>query len=131
MMQTRRLSPKTEHRLQQSRRINDSATLARKFPKLKSLTVHLSYLRGRNGTANGEMKYKANLEGAKSVFYFNCPNGECVGGDFDLTDELMRAVKAKRKLVTGEMRCLGWHHTVLKEKNACDSVLRYKLTLAY
>jgi hypothetical protein len=98
---------------------------------LKSLTVHLSYVRGHAASTNGEMKYKANLEGAKSVFCFNCPNGECVGGDFDLSEELVRAVKAKRKLVTGEMRCQGWHQNVNKEKSACDSILRYKLTLAY
>jgi len=130
-MPSRRLSPRAEHRLQQSQRIKDSVSLAAKFPKLKSLTVHLSFLRGQAATANGQMKYKANLEGAKAVFCFNCPNVECIGGDFDLSEQLGRAIGERQKMVTGQMRCLGWHQNANKQKCACDSVLQYKLTLAY
>src|SRR5213594_2910689 len=128
MMQTRKLSPRAEYRLRQAQRIKDSVSLAEKFPKLKSLTVHLAYLKRDGSPTNGGMKYKPNLGGAKSVFCFNCPDSECVGGDFDLSKTLTLAVGAKRKLVTGEMRCEGWREDPMKQKIPCDSVLRYKLS---
>ena len=131
MTRSRKLSPRAEHRLKQSQRVNDSVSLAEKFPKLKAVTVHLSYLNRQGNPTNGGMKYKPNLSGAKSVFYFNCPNSECIGGDFDLTQPLTEAVGAKRKLLTGEMRCTGWREDAKKEKIPCDSVLRYKLNFAY
>ena len=131
MIPSRKLSPRAEYRLRQSERVKESVSLAEKFPRLKSMTVHLSYLHKDGSAGNGGMKYKPNLKGAKSMFYFNCPNSECVGGDFDLSRTLALAVGAKRKLVTGEMRCEGWRHDAMKQKIPCDSVLRYKLNFGY
>jgi hypothetical protein len=131
MISTRKLSPRAEYRLRQSEKVKDSVSLAEKFPKLKSLTVHLSYLHRDGSASNGGMKYKPNLSGAKSMLYFNCPNSECVGGDFDLSQPLAQAIGTKRKLATGEMRCAGWRQDALKQKIPCDSVLRYKLTFGY
>ena len=130
-MHTRKLSPRVEYRLEQTQRIKDSISLAQKFPKLKSLTVDLKYFNCEGESRNGDLKYKANLEHAKALFCFGCPDHECVAGDFDLSKELARAVTARRKIATGEMRCLGWHHNAIKEKVPCENVLRYKLSLAY
>src|SRR2546421_7471366 len=114
MISTRKLSPRAEYRLRQSEKVKDSVSLAEKFPKLKSLTVHLSYLH-RDGTAsNGGMKYKPNLNGAKSMLYFNCPNGECIGGDFDLSQPLGPAIINQSKLMNREMRCARWGHDAMK-----------------
>jgi hypothetical protein len=65
------------------------------------------------------------------VFRFNCPNTECVRGDFDLTEELADAVKARRTTVTGEMVCQGWRSRTTIDTVHCHNVLRYKLTLTY
>src|SRR5438445_8130748 len=102
-MQTRKLNPRTEYRLRESQRIKDSASLEERFPRLRSLKVDLEYFDSEGVTRNGGMKYKANLQNAKSVFCFNCVNGECVGGDFDLSSELEKAVVARRKIAIGEM----------------------------
>jgi hypothetical protein len=78
------------------------------------------------------MKFKPNLEKAGSVVCFNCSNGECAGGDYDLSEEVSRAICAGRKSVSGEMRCQGIRHN--KEKNdraSCRNLLRYKLRFAY
>jgi hypothetical protein len=132
MMQTRKANPRVEYRLKQNERIGQSASLAEKFPKLKSLRVELEYFDPSGMTRTGGMKYKPSLEHAKSLFYFNCVCGDCTGGDFDLSDELSRAVLGRRKLVAGEARCKGERHNKeRKERFPCQSLLRYKLSLGY
>ncbi len=130
-MQNRKPSPRTEYRLRENQRINDSISLAEKFPKLKSLSVGISYCDPAGLPRSGGMKYKPNLQHAKSVFYFTCPHGECVDGNFDLTEKLAEAVARRRKLVNGEMRCAGWHPTPNAEKVPCTNVLRFTLKLGY
>jgi hypothetical protein len=131
-MRTRKNNPRVEYRLLQNERIRESTSLAQKFPTLKSLTVDLEYFDPAGLTRNGGMKYKANLEHAKSIFYFNCASGECVGGDYDLSDRLSKAIAGKRKIVTGEIRCAGIRHNKeRKDRAPCQNLLRYKLTLGY
>jgi|SRR2546422_223095 len=131
-MQPRKPNPRVEYRLLETQRINDSATLAQTFPGLKSLQVDLEYFDSTGFTRNGGMKYTANLGNAKSVFCFNCVNGDCVGGDFDLSAELSGAVASNRKIVTGELRCQGARHNrERKDQAPCHHILRYKLSLGY
>ena len=132
MMQARKNNPRAEHRRLQGERINASTSLAEKFPGLKSLTVNLQYFNSTGLMRNGVVKYKANIEKAKAVFYFNCTHAECSGGDYDLTEELARAISARQKLVAGEARCNGVRHNKLrKERVPCRNLLRYELRLAY
>jgi len=132
MMHARKTSPRVEYRLQQSQRVQDAASLAQTFPKLKSLKVDLEYFDATGQTRNGGMKYKANLENAKALFCFQCPSGECVKGDFDLSEELSRAISSRRKVVTGELRCQGVRHNKeRKDRVPCQTLLRYKLSLGY
>jgi hypothetical protein len=127
----RKSNPRAEYRLQQIQRARDSVTLAARFPRLESLTVNLAYFDVDGVNKNSEMKYKVNVEHAKSVFCFVCPNGECVGGDFDLSEELAAAVAGRRKIAIGEKRCPGWHKKGKLEKVPCQMLVRYKLSLQY
>jgi hypothetical protein len=131
MMHGRRTNPRAEYRLRQSQRAQESVSLAEKFPQLKSLTVHLEHVDADTLSRNSEMKYKVNVEHAKSVFCFGCPSGECIGGDFDLSDVLAKAVHGRRKLAAGEIRCQGWHKKAKIDKAPCQILLRYKLNLDY
>ena len=92
MMHPRRVSPRKEYRRREFERMNNSASLAEKFPQLKSLELKLVYFDADGLTKTGEMRYRANVRHAKSVFSFACPNGECVGGDFDLSGVVAQAV---------------------------------------
>lgn len=130
-MQPRRINPRAQYRLEQSQRITNSASIAQKFPKLKSLSVHLKYFGPDGITPSGGMKYKPNLEHAKSIFCFPCPDHECIAGDFDLSEDLAKAVARSRKSVVGELRCAGWHYNAIKERVPCLNLLRYELSLAY
>ena len=131
MMYHQRTGARAEYRQQEGLRIKDSASLADKFRQLKSLTVDLMYYDPEGISKTSEIKYTVNLANAKSVFCFNCPNSECVRGDFDLSEELARAITGRQTNVAGEMACQGWRSKTTIETLRCRNILRYKLSLAY
>src|SRR5260370_26480820 len=131
MMPPRRTNPRAEYRLRQSQLVQESVSLSEKFPRLKGLTVNLAYFDSEGVTKNSEMKYKVNVTHAKSMFCFVCQSGECVGGDFDLSDALARAVGARRKLAIGEIRCQGYRKKPNLDRVPCQTLLRYNLSLHY
>jgi hypothetical protein len=124
-------NPRQEYRLKQRQEIDAAPIIAAKFPRLKSLTVTLEYFDASGTTKNGEMKCKVNLEHAKSLLWFACPGGECIGGDFDLSQALAGAVSGGKKVASGEVRCRGTRKRADKEQVPCQTLLRYKLSLNY
>jgi hypothetical protein len=122
---------RTEYRSQESERANLAPSLAERFPTLKNLTVNLAFFDGGSARQSTEIKYTVNLAHARSVFRVNCTNSECVRGDFDLSAELARAVSARIKNATGELRCEGWRSKTTIDSARCANLLRFKLTLAY
>jgi len=130
-MYRQKTGARAEYRQQEQQRIKDSASLADKFPLLKSLTVDLAYYGPEGVTRSSQIKYVVNLANAKSVFSFACPNNECVRGDFDLSAELVNVVAARRTTATGEMRCQGWRSKSTIDTVHCHHILRYKLSLEY
>lgn len=131
MYRSKHVSPRERFRGEEAQRVNDSPTLAVKFPKLKGLTADLRYADSGKATVNSRIKYKMNIEVSKSVFRFSCPNSECVRGDFDLSEELAEAIAARRSTVAGEKSCPGWLSKTRIDSVHCRTILRYKLTLAY
>jgi hypothetical protein len=131
MIHTRKSSPRAEYRLLQNQRARDSVSLAERYPRLESLTVNLAYFDAEDLSRHSEMKYRVNVQNAKAVLCFVCPKGECVGGDFDLSDEVAKAVAGRRKVAIGEMRCQGRHHKPKEQRTPCQTLLRYKLILNY
>lgn len=130
-MHQQRFGARSEYRLQESQRVKDSATLASVFAKLKSLTVELEHRDPDGGNKGSQVKYTVNIQNAKSVFRFDCPNSECIRGDFDLSAEVAKAVRERRKVVSGEKVCQGWRSKVTIDSVRCQNVLRYKFTLGY
>jgi hypothetical protein len=131
MMYRLREGPRFEYREQESQRVKDSPSLSDRFPQLKSLAVDLSYYNSEGVTKNSQIKYLPNLDKAKSVFRFDCPNNGCIRGDFDLTQELAKAVAEHRTVVTSEVSCQGWQSKTTVDTVRCHNILRYKLQLAY
>jgi len=120
-----------EYRLKQREQIEASPFMGKKFPELKRLRVTLEYYDAAETTKNGELKYRLNVEHARSMLWLACPGVECVGGDVDLTEALATAVVERRKVVTGELRCQGTRNRDDRERVACQTLLRYKLNLSY
>jgi hypothetical protein len=130
-MYHQKVGPRAEYRRQEGERIKNSPTLAERFGQLKSLTVDLAYFGPENLTQSSHVKYTVNLAHAKSVFRFDCPNQECVQGDFDLSANLANAVADGHTSVSGEVVCQGWRSKTTIDKVYCGHILRYKLTAGY
>lgn len=130
-MHAPRRSPKQEYRLKQRERIEASPLMTADFPRLKALSVTLQFFDAAGSARQGEMKCRLNVKRAKSALLFACRDGECVCGDFDLSQALARAAGGRRKVVTGELRCHGTRKRGNREPEACGRVLRYKLILNY
>lgn len=130
-MRHEKFTPREDHRQREGQRVQESASLAEKFRELKSLTVEFGYFSPEGVSRNRQIKYTVNPTHAKSVFLLNCLNDDCVGGDFDLSEVLDRAIAKRQSTVTGELRCQGWlNHTTI-DRLHCHTILRYKLSLAY
>jgi len=130
-MYNQRTNPRKEYRQRENQRVADSASLAETFRELKSLTVHLAYREPRMFSRKSEIKYSVNLANAKALFRFDCPNERCVGGDFDLSAELARAVVTHQTTLTGEVTCQGWRSNTEIGQVHCHNILRYKLSAKY
>jgi len=130
-MKTKKVNLRREYRQQENERVLGSANLETRFPAMKSLTVHLTHYDHTGTRKSGEIKYTVNLANAKSMFRFNCANHECVGGDFDLSEALAKAVSAHLKTVTGEMRCQGWRSRATMHTMRCEDLLRFELAIGY
>ncbi len=122
---------RVEYRKQEHERVMASASLAEKFPTLKSLTVHLVYLTPGGGHQTGELKYTANIANARSVFRLDCSSQECLCGGHDLSQQLAEAVAQRRKTILGEATCQGWYNKQEINRARCLGILRYKFVLSY
>ena len=131
MQMPRRSNPRREYRLKQQERIEASPLMAVRFPALKALRVVLEFFDAAGARKQGGMKCQMYVEQARSVLSFGCPDGECVWGDFDLSQALAQAVAGREKVATGELRCQGARRRGNGELVACGTVLRYKLNLTY
>lgn len=130
-MYQQRIGARAEYLLEEKERIKASPSLAEKFPGLKSLSVNLAFFSPGGLTRHSEIKCNFNLAHAKSLFRFDCPNNECVGGNFDLTDELTRAVAERREMASGESLCTGWKSKTTIDTVSCGHILRYKISLGF
>jgi len=123
--------PRFEYREQEGQRVKESPSLSDTFPQLKSLAVDIGFFNSAGVTKNTQIKFLPNLDKAKSVFRIDCPNNGCIGGDFDLSDELARAVTEHRTTVTAEKSCEGWQSKTTIDTVHCHNILRYTLKLDY
>jgi len=130
-MHPHKFTPRADYRQQENQRTQASATLSEKFRELKSLTVEYGYLNSEGTSRNSPIKYTVNPDHAKSVFRLDCPNHECVGGDFDLSEALAKAVAARQTTALGELCCQGWLSKATINQTHCHNLIRYKLSLEY
>jgi len=124
-------SPRNDYLKQENLRVEASPLLAKKYPGVKSMTVDLGYHDVDRPSRSSQIKYTVNLQNARSIFRIGCQNSECVGGDFDLSDVLAKAVRAKKTGITDELCCRGWKNAGTIDTVPCGRILRYKLTLGY
>lgn len=105
--------------------------MAKRFKQLKALTVNLHHQTPEGNASGSPITYVVNLDNARSIFRMECRNDECIQGDFDLTNQLAKAVAQHATSVTGEVCCPGWQSKARINEVKCRNILRYKLKLAY
>jgi len=120
-----------EYRRGESERAENSVSLAIMYPQLKTLTVDLLYFDREIVSWGHGLKYRVNLETAKSVLRFNCPSALCQGGDFELSKELRSAIAGRLNTVKGEVHCQGSRDQETGKTIRCETVLHYKMSLAF
>jgi hypothetical protein len=130
-MYQQRVGPRAEYLLEEKERVKASLSLAEKYPSLRSASITLNYFAPGGLTQLSELKCVFNLSYAKSLFRFDCPNHECVGGNFDLTAALAQAVAERHEAPAGEVRCEGWQSKTTIDRVYCGHILRYKLALGF
>lgn len=130
-MNPRQSGPRFEHQEKFAQLVSDSPTLAERYPQLKSLVLELGYFNAEGVSRNSHIKFVPNLTHARTAFRIACPNHSCVGGDFDLTDELATAVAERKTRVNAEKSCGGWQNKTTIDKVHCHNLLRYTLRLSY
>ena len=131
VMRPAKTNARREYRLKQREQTEGSPVMADKYPRLKAVKVTLTYFDAGGTTHTGEMKCKWNVKQARSVVWIPCRGGECVGGDFDLSQALAEAVAGRHKVASGELRCQGRRKRGDREVVPCEALLRYKLILDY
>jgi hypothetical protein len=127
----KKVNPRAEYREREALRVEASAPLSRSYPRLKALTVELTYFDREIVSWGRGVKYRANLANARSVLRFHCPSALCIGGDFDLSEALAGAVGVRRTKLAGELCCKGFRRQLTGELVRCEATLHYKLTAAY
>ena len=130
-MHRQKINPRADYRNQENERVRNSAFLADRFPQLKSLMVDLACFHPEGRSKSSEIRYTANLASARSVFRVECPNNECIQGDFDLSEELAEAVMTHRTSAIGEKCCRGWMSKTTIGTIRCFHILRYNFSLGY
>ena len=130
-MRQQKFTPRADYRIQENLRAKESASLAERYSELKSLTVEFAHFNPQGVTRNSQVKYTVNPKHAKSVFRLDCPNHECVRGDFDLSAALAQAIARRETVVAGELCCQGWLSKTTIDRVQCGNILRYKLLLGY
>ncbi len=130
-MSHQKFTPRADYRIAQSERTKASPSLSEKFRELKALTVEFGYFTAEGISRNSHIKYTVNPDFAKSVFRLDCMNGECIAGDFDLSEAVAQAITSRQATVTGEMSCQGWLSKTTIDQIHCRNILRYKLSLEY
>src|SRR5579871_2366904 len=112
-------------------RAEKSPSLARAYPQLKTLSVDLLYFDREIVSFGHGLRYRANLETAKSMLQFMCPSTLCHRGGFDLSDELCCAIAERRKAIDGEVHCRGFRHQETGNTVPCESILHFKMILTF
>ena len=130
-MYHQRIGVRAEYLQEQQERVRAAHSLAERFPELKTLTAALASFSPDGQTCYSELKCTYNLGYAKALFLLDCPNPECIDGNFDLSSEVARAVAGHQESATGERRCQGWKSKTTMGHIYCDHLLRYTLNLAY
>ncbi|MBN1608579.1 MAG: hypothetical protein JW940_18260 [Polyangiaceae bacterium] len=107
-------------------RENDAPRLREEVRQLASLAIEIDEYRGAGTFLAARYTRRIVLEHAPALFEIPCTEERCKGGGYDLTYQIMRALKAGRTLFDGQEACPGQLGSA-----ECGRTLRYTVRASY
>jgi hypothetical protein len=107
-----------------------SPPLKEKYPKVKDLTVEISF-KDYDGGSNPEPKQENYSQESKAFFKIACPHRECVSGGFDFSSAINELVTSRLDKLDGTITCQGWQDKERINKHRCFLELHYKISVKY
>jgi len=107
-------------------RENDAPRLRDEVRQLASLALEIDEYRGAGTFLAARYTRRIVLEHAPALFEIPCTEERCKGGGYDLTHQIMRALKAGRTLFDGQEACAGQLGS-----GECGRTLRYTARASY
>jgi hypothetical protein len=126
-MYNRRRSAEIAQRVQERRDREDSARrLADEFPALEALSLQIKQFRPEGGAADSDHIRRVVVENAPALFHLPCSERTCQDGGYEITPDVMRALRAGQSRFEGESVCNG-----RVGNNPCNRRLRYVGTAVF
>lgn len=107
-------------------REDDAPRLRQEVRQLASLAIEIAEYRSAGTALAARHTRRVVVEHAPALFEIPCTEERCRGGGYDLTYEIMRALKAKRTLFDGQETCSGQLGS-----GECGRTLRYTAHATY
>lgn len=107
------------------RREDDAPRLCEQVPDLISLRLEIEERSGVTGTQPRHIR-RLVVDRAPALFLVPCGDPRCVEGEHDLTETIMRALRAREASFQGEDECAGTVGT-----SPCGRVLHFDATAEY
>jgi hypothetical protein len=107
-------------------RENDAPRLREEVRQLASLALEIDEYRGAGTFLAARYTRRIVLAHAPALFEVPCTEERCKGGGYDLTYQIMHALKAGRTLFDGEETCRGQLGS-----GECGRTLRYTARASY
>jgi hypothetical protein len=89
------------------KREDDAPRLATEVPSLAALRLAIEERRGSVQSAESKHLRHVMVERAPALFIIPCGDPSCDGGGYDLTNPIMRELRAQRTDFTVEDECFG------------------------
>lgn len=121
----RRSSPAYEQMMERRKREDEAPRLKAEVPELRKLHIELSTR--REGMLIAESVYIRHIavDSAPALLWIPCGDSRC-GDGHDLTDELLRGLRARETRITGSSACAGRVGSA-----ECTRVLHYTVIADY
>jgi hypothetical protein len=106
-------------------REDEAPRLRDQIPAVEELTILIEETT-RDGVGATTHKRRIVVDSAPALFEIACSDRDCIDGGFDITDQMMGALRSGKPIIEGEMTCSG---TVADAP--CSHTIQYTARAAY
>lgn len=126
MMNRRATLEATERKAARRRREEAAGRLHDVTPALSSLRLTVREFRDGSNSAECEHVRRVVVEHAPALFELPCTDAHCQDGGYDVTHEILRALRAGQRSFEGRQACQG-----RRGGNECNRFVQYVADASY